>query len=125
CDLLGAPLRMAKERLDAAVGVGVMLPDLSTAPTPAVGAFLCLARPIGAVGPMATVALDLTADRTGRAAQEPGKRPQGLPVAVKHGQGVSFWLGELVVHEGSSLAGVIPSSLPAHLSIFWRRGCCT
>ena len=60
-------------------------------------------------------------------AARPATKPlcQGLPVAMEHGQGVSFLLGELVVHEGSSLAGVIPSSLPAHFWVHGRRGCCT
>src|SRR5690606_18798395 len=107
------------------VGIGIVLPDLPASPAPAIGPLLGLAWPVGPVGPVATIALDLAADGAGRPAQQPRDGAKGLPIAVKHGQGVSFGLGELVVHEGSSLAGVIPSSLPAHLCILGRRGCCT
>ena len=71
------------------------------------------------------VAPDLAADGAGAATQQPGNVAQRAPIALEYGQGVSFWLGELVVHGGSSLAGEIPPSLPAHLFFLAGCGCCT
>src|SRR5690606_14423881 len=93
--------------------------------SPAVGPLLGLAGPVGTVSPMAAITPGLATDRAGRTLQDAGNRSQGLPVAMQHGRGVSFGLGGLVVHGGSSLAGVIPSSLPALLPILGRCGCCT
>ena len=65
------------------------------------------------------VASDLAADRAGVALQQSGNVAERAPIALERGQGVSFRLGELAVHTGSSLAGEVPSSLPAHFFIPW------
>ena len=124
-DLLRAPLLVLKQAVDGRIHAWIVLPDLARASAPAIGPLLGLARPIGTIGPVTAVAGHLPADRAGCTPHDPCDGAAGLPVAVKDGQGVSFLLGELAVHAGSSLAGVIPASLPAHLSIFGQRGCCT
>ena len=124
-DQLGAPLLVPQQAFEGCVDALVVVPDPARLPAPAIGSLLGLARPVGAIGGMAGIAADLAADRARVATQEPGDRATAHALPLQNAQGVSFRLGELVVHEGSSLAGVIPSSLPAHLFILGRRGCCT
>ena len=126
-DLLRTPLLPGQQRLDACIHVRAMLLHPPAAAAPSVGMFLRLARHIK----RARLALDgrcvaayLATDRAGAALQNLGNIAERTPLPLQHGQGVSFRLGELVVHEGSTLAGGIPSSLPAHLFYGWRR-CCT
>ena len=115
----------AQQVFNPGVDLRARVPDPSGSAAPAVRALLSLARTIGAIGGVARVAAQFAADRAGVSGQCPGDRADRQPLPSEHGQGVSFRLGELVVHRGSSLAGGIPFSLPAHLFIPGRRECCT
>lgn len=58
-DLFRAPLAVAQQAVDAFVDLRPMLPDFAgSAPSP-VGALLRLAGPVGTIGPMTAVALEL------------------------------------------------------------------
>src|SRR5690606_23399067 len=123
-----APLGLGQERLDVRVDLRAVVLAPAAAAAPAIGVFLGLAgrvegpwqvRGSGGVSP------DLAADGARVALHDPGDAAARVAAPLQHGQGVSFGFGELVVHAGSSLAGVIPSSLPAHLSFFGGLGCCT
>ena len=71
------------------------------------------------------VAPNLATQGAGTSAKELGNAAERPPGPLQRGQGVSFRLGELAVHQGSTLAGGIAFSLPAHHPFQRRRGCCT
>ena len=124
-DLLGTPLLVTKQRLDSGVDRLTMLPNPPGSAAAAIRALLGFARPVRTIRRRAAVTPGLAADRARISTQDAGNRTAGQALLPEGSQGVSFLLGELAVHEGSSIAGVIPSSLPAHLFVLGRRGRCT
>src|SRR5687768_12459642 len=105
-----------------------MLLHPAAAAAPPIGMFLGLAWYVQRARPVVVdrgVATYLATDRAGAALQCLGNAAERPPFPFEQRQGVSFRLGELAVLQGSSLPGVIPFSLPAHLSTVGRRRCCT
>src|SRR5690606_13874547 len=127
-DLFRTPLLILQKIFDAVVDLGrvVLYPSRAAAST--IGVFLGLAGHVQRTRSVVVdggVAPDLPADGAGAALHRLGNAAERPSFPLEYGQGVSFRLGELVVHGGFSLGGVTLPSLPARLSILGRRGCCT